>query len=305
MEPIWYMKYHGDAWEEMCHILLAIKHGNDYQPIGDKGGDLGLDGLVTRSGIAYQAYGQELENKDPAKGVKDKIHKDLSKLKKNASEIVKIIGDRKICHWVLLLNKGILHNSIHEYIKTKQDEVLSWGLEFIDRDFQVSIQPPSFLETEYLEYKKKRDDKVEVEIEKLQPFSIGDLRGNKTFLAIFDKFKSIVETDSDAENLAYKEIKNFLDYSAQLDEIQKREPDFYSAIEEIRSDVEEEAEQGSILEGSFTSFSNTKNTLENRLNNTIGDRLGANTMGRVRKFIIADWFVRCPLRFKNKKTEAE
>lgn len=74
---LWYTELYGDGWEDRCNALLALKHGADYQPIGDKGGDLGLDGLVLCQGIAYQAYGQEPENQDPAKGVKDKIHADL------------------------------------------------------------------------------------------------------------------------------------------------------------------------------------------------------------------------------------
>jgi hypothetical protein len=40
---LWYTELYGDSWEDRCNALLALKHGADYQPIGDKGGDLGLD----------------------------------------------------------------------------------------------------------------------------------------------------------------------------------------------------------------------------------------------------------------------
>ncbi|RWK73137.1 MAG: hypothetical protein EOR45_34095 [Mesorhizobium sp.] len=97
-------------------------------------------------------------------------------------------------------------------------------------------------------------------------------------------------------------MKNFLENSIQLSEIQRREPDFFSQIEEIRSDIENDAEQGSIAVGSWNSFSHVKTTLEARLNAVVGSRLGTKTLSRIRKFTIADWLVRCPLRFKRKRS---
>ncbi len=300
MDSFWYRELYGDDWEDRCHALLSLKHGANYQPIGDKGGDLGLDGLSLSEGIAYQAYGQEPETIDPAQGVKNKIHKDLGKLKKNQNEISKLLGDNKIKRWLLLINKDIPHNSIHQYAKNKESEVKSWQLEFIDDDFQVIIQMPSYFETESLEYHKKKDDRIEVEISNPQAVSMSNMRENEQFIKVFNKFRKITDNDEDAENLALDEIKNYFENAIWLDETQKQQPEFYSSIEEVRSDVEDDAKQGSIMEGSFNSFSNTKNTLETRLINKIGARLGTKTLKNVRKYIIADWFVRCPLNFKQK-----
>ena len=300
MDSFWYRELYGDDWEDRCHALLSLKHGSNYQPIGDKGGDLGLDGLSLSEGIAYQAYGQEPENKDPAQGVKNKIHADLAKLKKNQNEILELVGKNKIKRWLLLINKGIPHNSIHQYAKNQENEVKSWQLEFIDSDFQVIIQTPSYFETESLEYHKKKDDRIEVEIANPQVSSMSNIRENEHFMRVFNKFRKITDNDLDAENLALDEIKNYFENAIWLDETQKQQPEFYSSIEEVRSDVEADAKQGSIMEGSFVSFSNTKNTLETRLINKIGARLGTKTLENVRKYIIADWFVRCPLNFKQK-----
>lgn len=304
MNLTWYTAYHGDTWEEMCNALLALKHGVNYQPISDKGGDNGLDGLVASQGIIYQAYGQEPENNDPVKGVKGKIHKDLAKLDKNKNSILEIIGTQKISRWVLLLNKEIPSNDLHAYIKKKQDEVISWGLSFIASDFQVLIQPPSYFHTEYLELEKKRDDRIEVDVKKLTAPSMESIRRNTQFIAVLEKFKKITD-EKTAEEFAYDEIKQYIENAAQLDLIQKEEPDFYSEIENIRSDVESDAKQGSILSGTYNSMANTQNTLEQRLNNKIGSRLGGATLRRVRKFIIADWFVRCPLNFKSKDNKSQ
>jgi hypothetical protein len=103
---LWYLDYHGDAWQHICNILLGFRDGIDYQPIGDKGGDLGLDGLTLRHGTAYQAYGQEPDNKDPVAGVRKKIATDLKKLQLNEAGIAEIIGAKKIKNWILLLVTG-------------------------------------------------------------------------------------------------------------------------------------------------------------------------------------------------------
>jgi hypothetical protein len=302
MNETWYTAYHGDSWEEMCNVLLSLKHGTKYQPISDKGGDMGLDGLVLSDGIAYQAYGQESENQNPTKGIKDKIRDDLNKLKKNEKDIFEVVGDAKISKWVLLLNLQIPSSSIHTYAKTKEDDVKSWNLPFISDDFRVFVQPPSYFETEYLEYKKKKDERIEINISTNYAPSLSGLRQHDQFLAVLEKFKKISpESESVAEHLAYKQFKEYFENAEQLSQVRKKEPDFYSEIEDIRFDVEAEAEEGSLLSGSFDSMSQTKNVLETRLNNKIGSRLGSNTLSRVRKYIIADWFVRCPLDFKKQE----
>ncbi len=301
MDSLWYKELYGDDWEDRCHALLSLKHAANYQPIGDKGGDFGLDGLNSSEGIVYQAYGQEPENNDPAKGVKDKIRNDLGKLKKNQNDILNLLGDKKIRRWILLINKDIPHNSIHQYAKDKENDVKSWQLEFIDDDFQVIIQTPSYFETESLEYHKKKDDRIEVEVPDPKTPSMSNIRQNKHFTKVFNKFQKIVDDDADAERLALDEIKKYFDNAIWLDETRKQQPEFYSSIVEVRSDVESEANQGSIMEGSFASFSNTKDILETRLINKIGKRLGAKTLNNVRKYIIADWLVRCPLDFKQKE----
>lgn len=297
---LWYTLLHGDTWEARCHVLLALKHYADYQPITDKGGDFGLDGIVVSQGLAYQAYGLESGNQDPAKAVKDKIHRDIAKLKANAEEIAPLFGGHMLGRWMLLLNQEIPHSSIHAYAKKKQDWLIAEALPYVADDFQIIIQTPTYFETENLEYHKKKDDKVEVAFDSVEVPDLDGLRTNPKFITVYDKFRVISDTDQDAEYLAYKEVKNHIENDIQIEAIRTREPDFYSEIESVRSDVEEDANEGSMLEGNFNSYSNVKNTLEQRLNNKIGNRLGQQTLANVRKFLIADWLVRCPLRFKAK-----
>lgn len=298
---LWYLDYDGTRWQRLCDVLLARKYDSEYQPIGDRGGDFGLDGLHTRSGTIYQAYGQEPENKDPAKGVRTKIGTDLGKLKKYCAEIEEILGDTKVKRWVLLLNKEIPSIGLHQYAKKKETEVKSWELSFIEPSFEVGLQTPAFFETEWFEYKKRRDDRVDVlPTSKPAMPEMEILKNTENFQKVYEKFLNVYDTPEHAEEMAYQELKNFIENEIQLDEIRRREPDFYSEIEEVRDDIEQEARAGSLAVGNYENYSNIKQTLEYRLNNVVGGRLGEKTLKGVRKYTIADWLVRCPLKFKKK-----
>lgn len=299
---LWHLNLSGDAWEAMCNTLLSLKYGPAYQTISDNGGDYGLDGINVTIKTAYQAYGLELENKDPLKGCKDKIHKDLTKLHTNAAEISEILGENKISCWALVLNRKIPHSDLHAYLKQKETKLKALNLPFIDKDFIAVILEPTFLEPEYLELVKKKDGRIELQIEKIPAPDLSEIKTNKNFIDVYNKFIAIA-AENEAEQLAYFEIRNYIENSIVLDEMRKKEPDFFSEIEEIRSDVEQEATHGSLMDGTFNSYASTKHTLEGRIDHKIGGRLGSNILGRVKKYIIADWLVRCPLNFKDKKSQ--
>jgi hypothetical protein len=297
---LWHLDLSGDAWEAMCNTLLSLKYGPEYQTISDNGGDYGLDGLNLTKATAYQAYGLEMDNKNPLKGCKDKIHTDLKKLQKNAQDIIEILGDVKLKHWGLILNRKIPHSDLHKYLKTKEIELKSWNLPFIDPSFQAVILEPTYLEGEYLEFIKKKDGRIELDIPIVAAPDLSEIKENQKFLDVYNKFTAFVD-QSEAEQLAYYEIQNYIENTIVLDEMRKREPEFFTEIEEIRSDLERDAEHGSLMEGSFASYTSTKDALNHRIDHKIGNRLGTITLGRVKKYIIADWLVRGPLRFKEKK----
>src|SRR3989339_2211734 len=222
----WYSDYYGDEWEEMCNKLLPYKHGPTYQPVTDKGGDWGLDGFVVGQGIAYQAYGQEPENTDPKKGFTNKVSGDLNKLKTYQADIQEFLGDEKINQWVLLFNKQqIPHSDLHKYQTKKKSDVIKFGLPFIADNFSVIFQTPAYLETEYIENKKRIDSSIDVPIP-LGTFEVIDeLKSNDKYKAIYDKFSVIIDDDETAHKLAYDEAKCYFEYAIQLDEIHRKEPE--------------------------------------------------------------------------------
>lgn len=299
----WYYKLHGNSWEEHCHTLLNSKHGVDYQPLSHKGGgDLGLDSMVRCQGIVYQIYGLEPDNQNPIKGIKDKIHSDLKKLKTNVEEISVLLGEQKIKRWILLLNKDIFRKPLHSYVRDQENRIKSLNLPIIAPEFEIIIKDPSYLTTEHLEYEKKRDSRIEIKAPTQPITPLEELRSNPEYLKVFNKFRCVAATDIDAENLAYQEIKNYINGSIHLEIIKEEYPNFYGDIETARLNVEEDAEQGSLLSGTYETYTSTKSTLQGRLENTIGSRLAPPTLDIVKKFIISDWLIRCPLSFK--ETEA-
>lgn len=127
----------GKEWQQFSLRLIRERHKpENVQSIPDRvHGDLGLE-CVTMDGCVYQSYAPE-ETGDTAKAasaMRAKANRDLNKLEKYQSEILKILGKRKIRRWILLCpfldDKDVLKT-----VSTKAQKVLESGLPFLDPDF--------------------------------------------------------------------------------------------------------------------------------------------------------------------------
>jgi len=132
----------GDEWEDFCQSCLKIKHQHqNFKPVpADSGGDYGLDGFNT-DGDAYQCYCPEKEytDADLYKHQRKKVTDDIQKLYDYRDKIKKILNGVKIKRWyfttpVWKSKDLILH------CNTKENLVKSWGLDFIDDNFQIGIK---------------------------------------------------------------------------------------------------------------------------------------------------------------------
>jgi len=139
-------------WEEHCRILLRLRYGVDFVPVPDKtGGDGGLDGFVRREAVAWQFYAPEDEPLSPTKRYerqRDKITKDIQKLRKYEQRVLQILGDLVLSDWVLL-------TPIHEsadlivHCNEKAQVARSWALPFLTSNFNISVQDLSDFSPEH------------------------------------------------------------------------------------------------------------------------------------------------------------
>src|SRR5205809_191624 len=132
----------GDEWQRYCEQLFILHHPDSYARMPDEHkGDLGLEGYSTDgSGCAYQCYASEADTPGKrAEAQKRKMRRDLKKMRDNAVEVERHLGDIKIKRWILVVP---VHDSIEvtAYAREQEAVVHNAGLDFVDSTFRVDVQ---------------------------------------------------------------------------------------------------------------------------------------------------------------------
>jgi hypothetical protein len=132
-------KMDGNTWEELCQAVYKKKYLN-YQEMVPSPGDWGVEGFILGGGITIQCYCPDREYDTATLHTKqvDKITRDLNKLYKYKTEIAKRIGSDKIKQWIFITPQ-IAKNDLLAHVRTKEQEVISWGLDIVDENFNIII----------------------------------------------------------------------------------------------------------------------------------------------------------------------
>jgi hypothetical protein len=103
-------------------------------------GDWGIEGFILGKGITIQCYCPDREYDTATLHSKqvDKITRDLNKLDKYKTEIAKRIGSDKIKQWIFITPQ-IAKNDLLAHVRIKEQEVISWGLDIVDENFNIII----------------------------------------------------------------------------------------------------------------------------------------------------------------------
>jgi hypothetical protein len=134
----------GEDFEEMCWGLLRRRY-----PIpdlvrlpADLGGDHGLEGF-SKDGIAYQCYADRdsLNLRHRTDKQKQKLTRDTSKLKKNATEIGALLDGVLIENYILMVPEFHATELVAHAVR-RAEAVRDFGLGFIDANFAISIKVP-------------------------------------------------------------------------------------------------------------------------------------------------------------------
>jgi hypothetical protein len=135
----------GDLFEERFWALLRRKYRPEelFKLPATLGGDYGIEGFST-DGIAYQCYADRdsptLQNRTDKQ--KQKLYRDLQKLKTNAADLTAVLGGLAIQHYFLVV--PTFHSSdLVGYAVQQSLIVRTWGLPFIHSDFSVHIKTPN------------------------------------------------------------------------------------------------------------------------------------------------------------------
>lgn len=135
--------FSGDEWEELCLAMLQERHGalNVQKVPSTDAGDLGIDYYCLEPCVVYQCYAVEepISLKIRAQKQQSKITNDLNKLKLKSTEIFRMLHNKQIEHWILLVPN---HDSrkLNEHCAKKTAEIAQLSLFHLAPNFCVSIQ---------------------------------------------------------------------------------------------------------------------------------------------------------------------
>lgn len=298
-----YGSFNGNTWEDLCQLVFKSKYGDqNYQEMPASPGDFGIEGFIKNKGVAFQCYCPDhLYTQEVLyEKQRDKITKDLGKLKKYEHQIASRIGSEKIKEWVFLTPE-ITNNKLLEHAQTKEKLILDWNLSIIAPDFKVVLKDADFYAQDI--------------------YSITVSSGKKlTFLSILDEHD--IETNNDAtkyeKNISRKNkhrcifqgvlnekrhaklnrltSKKWTDGDLFLKQIEKDSSEIYFQIMRVIYQYETEVEELCIT------WQGEAESLVSKVKNVLGDRIGEAipALGDAERYKIADqmtskWLALCPL----------
>jgi hypothetical protein len=299
--------FDGNSWESVCQICFKQKYGDEYSEVkASSPGDHGIEGF-TRSGKVFQCYcPNDNYNSDKLyEEQRDKITKDLGKLKIFEKQIKSLLGDIKIKQWIFVTPK-IDKNELIKHCTSKTTEFRRVLSEILDKDFEVLAQDAEFL-LPHLQVALKEvspkvlfagaaadEDKINY---KNTESSLVDNSNRKHRQRLENNNVSKIEQKVD--NLTDKTIKNFLDGKEVLQNWYNVFPSEYERFIKIVSQVEEKVEEECLFTTSNYNerYKEIQEMLEEKLQNSFSD-LDTIMVTDLANHVIADWILRCPLNFE-------
>lgn len=295
----------GDEWEELCEECLQEKFKAEvFIPItANTHGDWGIDGYV-KTGIVIQCYNPDEENLSPSsldKKLKVKINTDLKKLKTYQNDLRNLLNGTKIKRWVLLTCK-ILDKDIHLYANKKADEYRKENLDILDENFNVEVQPFSFISA-YVNTTRFKINYQNNEVIGYNEDLEKSLESN--YLENLNRKLMVLCKNNSDEVKSLKKI-HIIKYCRGMEVCKKFEEDypkkykiFLDAIKSFELNIEEELillKDGD--RSDKTIFGIIKEKLEKNLKNNFSSELDNNFLDKLRDYYVSLWLLQCPIDFK-------
>lgn len=298
-----YGTFDGDSWEDLCQLVFKSKYkDNQYQEMVASPGDFGIEGFTKLDGVAFQCYcpDNHYTQKELYEKQRDKVTKDLEKLRTYEKEIARRLGATTLKEWVFVTPQ-ITDNNLLKHAQTKQDEVVGWGLSIIHHDFKVIMQDADFFAKEINEIQTTKGNKITL-------FSALDLANSTE-----DQNVTIYEENISRKNKirctfngALNEEKHlklnlltsrkWLESDPFLKDIEKKASDIYFHVMRVVSQYESEVEELCITwQGEAEDLiSKVRDELALRIGEAI-PALGEAERYRLSDQMTSKWLALCPL----------
>jgi len=305
-----YGRFDGDKWEKLCQICFRQNFRDEaYQEIKETPGDFGIEGF-TRTGKVFQCYcpDKHYSAKELYEKHRDKITKDLKKIKTYKSQLKKYLGTTKINKWYFvtpLFGK----NEIIQHCTSKKKEVVDWQLSIIDNDnFEVIFEEVNFLQPALSVITKNLISKInigaEIEIEDKDKIKWKSEENDLIKIAK-GKHKKRLPDSVNSSSLEIKldkltdiSVSDYLEGEIVLRKWENEYPEDFEKFISITSIVEKEVEEQCLIPSGNNNqlYKSFQNLLESRIKESF-DNLDTVMVVKLTKRIMADWIFRCPISF--------
>ena len=301
--------FDGNKWESISQLCFKNNFREEaYQEIKATPGDFGIEGF-TRTGKVFQCYcpNEHYSAKELYENHRDKITKDLKKLKTFEQQLKKILGTTKINKWYFV-TPTYAKNEIVQHCTQKKEEVKSWNLSIIDNtNFEVIFEDIDFLHpflnTAIENSKIKIDISPSTTIEKSDKLkwkgseiSLIENAQNKNTHRVN---KSSSNFDANLDKLVDINVENYLEGNNILIKWKEDYPNDYESFLDITSAIESEIEERCISNTKEPSelYNEFRGLLKSELQNSFKN-LAPQLILKLTNWALADWIFRCPINFE-------
>ncbi len=299
--------FNGTSWEGLCQQVFKRKYEvDDYQPMPASPGDYGLEGFTLKTGWGFQCYcpDKHYDRKGLFENQRDKITRDLGKLKKYQTEIQARLGKTRLCRWIFVTPE-FDKNDLLAHARSKEVEVRSWGLDILADDFTVLLfDGDNFL----VEINEIRTASGEALVFDEEPPVLAKLTGQQEEYernvqrkceARLAHKRTASGFDQSVQRLRQITLENFLECDGHFRRIAANAPMVYVKLVRLINEFENYVvETSATWTGTPETLTNqVRDRLEQRITNELAPALNATSASAIARHMVARWIAICELDY--------
>lgn len=299
--------FNGDSWEEIMQICFRLKYESEhYTEVPASTGDCGIEGF-TRTGKVFQCYcpDNNLPSSDLYDKQRDKITRDLKKLETYQIKLGQFFNGTKITEWVLV-TPDFRTNDLILHCNSKAQEVIAWGLPFIEPNFKVLVHTIDNFARELPIALSSNGRKLMIEPDQNSQDNV--TRWKEQQISLVDnairkhikRFQTDTnEIDSKVNKLTEATIKSYFDRESILSRWRNLNPQDYERYLVLISQIENEVEERCMFptNNNEERYMGFRALVKEKLQSSF-PTLDETTITTLTHGAVADWLLRCPLDFE-------
>jgi hypothetical protein len=293
----------GENWQELVVSLLKIRYAvGEFIEIPDTvRGDCGIEGFV-RDGKAFQCYAAEepLSVADLTAKQKNKISRDLGKLKNNSQKLIPILGSTRLSRWILVVPRWE-DKDLHSHAEAKASEIRAASLPYIANDFAPAIVTCHDFVIERQKLVVAGKDSLRIIISDVDPGRCADWADqNDNLIGNLDRKALAIchGNRTQARKLRDEFIKHYLQGYNALEKLRDLYPELFEMALRIKNDKENFLAAESAIPDSLPpqKMREVLGAFKGELAKAMPG-MSDHTRNQLVFEAVSDWLLRCPLDF--------